>query len=57
MNTSLVESALTRLGDVFEYHRDVEVLLVGGAAGMLTGLFPQPAIPLTAMSWSMRHRE
>lgn len=38
MNTSTVERALRRLGEVLEYHRDVEILLVGGAAGMITGV-------------------
>lgn len=40
MNTSTVERALTRLGESLRYHREIEVLLVGGAAGMLTGVFP-----------------
>lgn len=38
MNTSTVEQALRRLGEVLEYHRDIEILLVGGAAGMVTGV-------------------
>lgn len=38
MNASIVEQALRRLGDVVEYHCDIEILLVGGAAGMLTGV-------------------
>lgn len=38
MNTSTVERALHRLGEVLEHHRDIEILLVGGAAGMLTGV-------------------
>jgi len=38
MNTSTVERALRRLGEVLEYHRDIEILLVGGAAGMVTGV-------------------
>lgn len=37
MNTSTVEQALRRLGEALEYHRDIEILLVGGAAGMVTG--------------------
>lgn len=41
MNTSIVEQALARLGQVFKYERDVEILLVGGAAGMLTGVLAQ----------------
>lgn len=39
MNTSTVERALRRLGEMLEYHRDIEILLVGGAAGMVTGVF------------------
>jgi hypothetical protein len=38
MNTSTVERALARLGEQLRYHREVELLLVGGAAGMLTGV-------------------
>ncbi|MCP3981603.1 MAG: hypothetical protein GY716_20070 [bacterium] len=38
MNTSTVERALRRLGEVLEYHREIEILLVGGAAGMVTGV-------------------
>lgn len=38
MATSTIEQALRRLGDLVEYHTDIELLLVGGAAGMLTGL-------------------
>lgn len=38
MNTSTVEQALRRLGELIEYHTDIEILLVGGAAGMLTGV-------------------
>ncbi len=37
MNTSTVENALRRLGEMLEYHTDIEILLVGGAAGMITG--------------------
>ncbi|MBY0311879.1 MAG: hypothetical protein K2W85_07400 [Phycisphaerales bacterium] len=40
MSTTVVEHALRRLGEVFAYHTDVELLLVGGAAGMLTGVLP-----------------
>lgn len=40
MNTTAVERALQRLGECLDYHRDVELLLVGGAAGMLTGSLP-----------------
>lgn len=39
MNTSTVEHALRRLGEFLEYHTEIELLLVGGAAGMITGLF------------------
>ncbi len=38
MNTTGVERALARPGEVFEYHREVEILIVGGAAGLLTGV-------------------
>jgi uncharacterized nucleotidyltransferase DUF6036 len=40
MNTSIIERALKRLGDLLEYHEEVEILLVGGAAGMMTGVLP-----------------
>lgn len=40
MNTTAVERALEKLGERFSYHTEVELLLVGGAAGMLTGLLP-----------------
>jgi hypothetical protein len=40
MNTTAVERALKKLGERFSYHTEVELLLVGGAAGMLTGLLP-----------------
>ena len=40
MNTGAVERALEKLGERFSYHTEVELLLVGGAAGMLTGLLP-----------------
>lgn len=40
MNTPAVERALEKLGERFSYHTEVELLLVGGAAGMLTGLLP-----------------
>lgn len=38
MDTTTVERALRRMADAFDFHMDVEVLLVGGAAGMLTGV-------------------
>lgn len=38
MNTSTVESALHRLGAVLVYYQDIEIILVGGAAGMVTGV-------------------
>jgi hypothetical protein len=38
MNTSTVENALRRLGEVLSYDLDIEILLVGGAAGMVTGV-------------------
>lgn len=40
MNTSIVERALRRLGERLEYHTEVEILLVGGAAGMVAGVLP-----------------
>ena len=40
MNTSTVESALRRLGEVLGDGPGIEILLVGGAAGMITGLLP-----------------
>lgn len=40
MNTSAIEKGLARLGEVLRYHREVEMLLVGGAAGMVTGVLP-----------------
>jgi hypothetical protein len=35
-----IETALKRLGEIFQWHREVEILLVGGAAGMITGVLP-----------------
>jgi hypothetical protein len=40
MNTTGVERALEKLGERFSYHTEVELLLVGGAAAMLSGLLP-----------------
>lgn len=40
MNATAVERAFEKLGERFSYHTEVELLLVGGAAGMLTGLLP-----------------
>ena len=40
MKTSTVERALRRLGEVLDYHTEVEVVLVGGAAGMVSGVLP-----------------
>ncbi len=40
MNSTLVETALTALGQELGDGTSIEVLLVGGAAGMLTGVFP-----------------
>lgn len=40
MSASQIEHALKRVGDVLELDVDVEILVVGGAAGMLTGLLP-----------------
>jgi hypothetical protein len=38
LDTPIVELALARLGAVLEYHTEIDILLVGGAAGMLTGV-------------------
>jgi hypothetical protein len=40
MDTSTIESALTRLGHALPKDLHAEILLVGGAAAMLTGLLP-----------------
>ncbi len=40
MDTSHIESALIRLGDALPDDLRAEILLVGGAAAMLTGLLP-----------------
>lgn len=40
MNAASLERALERVGECLSYHTDIELLLVGGAAGMLTGLLP-----------------
>lgn len=40
MNTSIVEAALLRLGNELGDQQDIEILLVGGAAAMITGLLP-----------------
>lgn len=39
MDTGTIERALTRLGEVVVYRTEIEMLVVGGAAGMLTGVF------------------
>lgn len=44
MHTSAVERALCRLGEVLDYHSDVEILLVGGAAGMVTGVLSETRV-------------
>lgn len=44
MNTSTVESALRRLGAVLGDGPEIEILLVGGAAGMITGLLPSTRV-------------
>lgn len=41
MNTTTIEDALRRLGELVVYHADIELLLVGGAAGMLTSVLPR----------------
>jgi len=38
MKASTIENALRRLGEVLIYDLDIEILLVGGAAGMVTGV-------------------
>lgn len=38
MDTPEVERALARVGTRMRWHTDVEILLVGGAAGMVTGV-------------------
>ncbi len=40
MDISTLEKALRRLGEVLGDCRDIEMLVVGGAAGMITGLLP-----------------
>jgi len=40
MNSSTVETAFRRLGELVEYPTDIELFLVGGAAAMLTGVLP-----------------
>ena len=40
MTAEEIEGALQRVGQVLESDIDVEILIVGGAAGMLTGVFP-----------------
>ncbi len=38
MDTTLVARSLRSVAAAFDFHMDVEILLVGGAAGMLTGV-------------------
>lgn len=38
MQTNTIEAALRRLGEELAYHTEVKIVLVGGAAGMLTNL-------------------
>jgi hypothetical protein len=40
MDNFAVDEALAALGCHFQWHCDVEILLVGGAAGMVTGVLP-----------------
>lgn len=40
LTTPGIEAAFRRLGELTVYQRDIEILLVGGAAGMLTGVLP-----------------
>lgn len=44
MNTMMVERAMRRLGEVLAGDVDIELLLVGGAAGMLTGLLSRDRV-------------
>jgi hypothetical protein len=44
MNTKVVEQALRRVGEVLEFDRPVELLLVGGAAAMVTGVLPSKRV-------------
>jgi hypothetical protein len=48
MDTTAVEQALEKLGARFTYHTGVDLLLVGGAAGMLTGVLPPARTTVTA---------
>lgn len=38
MSTNHIERAMKHLGEFLEYHQEIEILIVGGAAGMLTGV-------------------
>lgn len=40
LTNSAIEAAFRRLGELVAYHREIEILLVGGAAGMVTGVLP-----------------
>ncbi len=40
LTNSTIEAAFRRLGELVAYHREIEILLVGGAAGMVTGVLP-----------------
>jgi hypothetical protein len=40
LNTSQLEEALAKVGSRLEWPSNVEILLVGGAAGMITGVLP-----------------
>lgn len=40
LTNSTIEAAFRRLGELVAYHRKIEILLVGGAAGMVTDVLP-----------------
>lgn len=40
LTNSTIEAAFRRLGELVAYHREIEILLVGGAAGMVSGVLP-----------------
>ncbi len=44
MNTAMLERSLSRLGGLVDYPGDIELLIVGGAAGMLTGVLSRERI-------------
>ncbi len=40
LTSPIIEAAFRRLGELVDYHCEIEILLVGGAAGMVTGVLP-----------------